>query len=83
MSKRKRVKSDCELKDHRATDCLHVFVECKQNPLRLVYGATVFHSKACNVTRHYDTLRQEKYNETIGKRREDLVKKLSNFLSVQ
>ena len=33
--------------------------------------------------RHYDALHQHKYDKTVGKLREDLVKKLRNSLDVQ
>ena len=49
----------------------------------LVCGATLSILKAFNVKRHYNALYQDRYDKTVGKLREDLVKKLRNFLCVQ
>ena len=51
--------------------------------LVLFCSATLSNSKAFNVKRHYDALHQHKYDKTVGKLREDSVKKLRNSLGVQ
>ena len=49
----------------------------------LVCGATLSISKALFGKRHYDALHQHKYDKTVGKLREDSVKKLRNSMGVQ
>ena len=58
-------------------------MEWKQKPLCLVCGGTLFISKGFNVKRYHNALHQDKYDKTVGKLREDLVKKLRNFLFMQ